>query len=141
MYSIFYIYIYIYIYIYYKNTHICIYNIYPHLYRECACIHTYRDIYVYIYIYIYMTMYVCMYMHSYNLPCSVLVYMSVILHTCTCLSFSTIGAQIKFMNRRAHRLQTRTCPYVGPSNPRPSKDLKIILFIKELPIKRSCSSI
>ena len=134
MYSIFYIYIYIYI---YKNTHICIYNIYPHLYRECACIHTYRDIYVYIY----MTMYVCMYMHSYNLPCSVLVYMSVILHTCTCLSFSTIGAQTKFMNRRAHRLQTRTCPYVGPSNPRPSKDLKIILFIKELPIKRSCSSI
>ena len=75
-------------------------------------------------------MYVCMYMHSYSLPCSVLVYMSVILHTCTCLSFSTIGAQFKFMNRRAHRLQTRTCPYVGPSNPKPSKDLKIILFIK-----------
>ena len=127
MYSIFYMYIYIYLqkhtYVYIIYIHTCIENVHAYTHIE-------------IYMYIYMTMYVCMYMHSYNLPCSVLVYMSVILHTCTCLSFSTIGAQTKFMNRRAHRLQTRTCPYVGPSNPRPSKDLKIILFIKELPIKR-----
>ena len=134
MYSIFYMYIYIYI---FTKTHTYVYIIYIHTCIENVHAYTHIEIYVYIY----MTMYVCMYMHSYNLPCSVLVYMSVILHTCTCLSFSTIGAQIKFMNRRAHRLQTRTCPYVGPSNPRPSKDLKIVLFIKELPIKRSCSSI